>query len=96
MREEDVLKLIKQVLSKYLDLKKYKVFLFGSRATGSATKRSDFDIGIIGEESIPAKTFIEIQEELDNLPIFQEIELVDFSKVPDRFKSIALRNVKEL
>jgi len=46
-REEAIKQLIKEQLRKAaFGLKGYKVFLFGSRATGTAKSRSDFDVGV--------------------------------------------------
>jgi len=59
---------ILEILGKYLDLSKYKVFFFGSRVRGNSDERADIDIGIEGPE-IPAYAKLEIEEELENLPI---------------------------
>ncbi len=96
MKDKDYLLLIKNTISKHIDLDQYKIFLFGSRASGHATSKSDFDIGIMGKQKIPAKTFIQIKEELENLPIFQEIDLIDFSEVSEKFKKVAFKNIKFL
>lgn len=46
-REEVIKQLIKEQLRKAgFGLKGYKVFLFGSRAAGTAESRSDFDVGV--------------------------------------------------
>jgi len=41
---------IKEIIFRFLDTKKYQVFIFGSRATGKAKKFSDYDIGIWGKK----------------------------------------------
>ena len=39
------------------DLRGYRVVLFGSRTAGTAHDRSDFDVGVLGDTSLPlAKT----------------------------------------
>jgi len=46
-REEAIKQLIKEQLRKAaFGLKGYKVFLFGSRVTGTAKSRSGFDVGV--------------------------------------------------
>jgi len=82
--KEEILK----ILSKYLDLSQYKVFFFGSRVKGNADERADIDIGIEGPE-IPAYIKLEIEEELENLPILYKIDFVDFNNVDEDFKKIA-------
>jgi len=84
---------ILEILGKYLDLSKYKVFFFGSRVRGNSDERADIDIGIEGPE-IPAYTKLEIEEELENLPILYKIDFVDFNNVDEDFKKIAKKYVE--
>ena len=87
--KEDILK----ILNKYLDLSQYKVFFFGSRVKGNADERADIDIGIEGPE-IPFHIKLEIEEELENLPILYKIDFVDFNNVDEDFKKIAKKYVE--
>lgn len=49
-REGTIKDLIRQEIMKVApELRGYRIFLFGSRATGNARERSDFDIGILGD-----------------------------------------------
>ncbi|MEK7189472.1 MAG: nucleotidyltransferase domain-containing protein [Patescibacteria group bacterium] len=45
---EKLKKELKDIAAKYLDLKKYHLFFFGSRVTGKGSERSDIDVGIEG------------------------------------------------
>jgi predicted nucleotidyltransferase len=87
--KEEILK----ILGKYLDLSQYKVFFFGSRVKGNADERADIDIGIEGPE-IPSHIKLEIEEELENLPILYKIDFVDFNNVDEDFKKIAKKYVE--
>ena len=84
---------ILEILGKYLDLSKYKVFFFGSRVRGNSDERADIDIGIEGPE-IPAYAKLEIEEELENLPILYKIDFVDFNNIDEDFKKIAKKYVE--
>lgn len=88
--KEEILKIIGQ----YLDLQKYKIFFFGSRVKGSASERSDIDIGIEGPNEIPASIELKIKEELEKIPTLYKLELVDFKKVSDKFKKIAKQHIE--
>lgn len=50
------------------ELDGYKIFLFGSRTSGSNKERSDIDIGILGNKKLPTKIFFE----LENIKIIYE------------------------
>lgn len=91
---KDLKKEITKIVSKYLDLNLFRVFFFGSRVRGDNFPRADIDLGIEGPEEIPAPIKLKIKEELESLPILYKIDLVDFKKVPERFKKEALRYVE--
>lgn len=84
------------ILEKHLDLKKFKVFFFGSRVAGKGTDHSDIDIGIEGPEPVPYEFMAQIQEELENLPTLYKIEVVDFHEVSAKFKKVALQQIELL
>jgi predicted nucleotidyltransferase len=92
--EEKLKKLIINIIAKYLDLNSYRIFFFGSRVKRDNFPRSDIDIGIEGPEEISARTKLEIEEELDNLPTLYKFDLVDFKKVSSEFKREALKHVE--
>ena len=83
---------ILSIITKYLDTSEYKVFFFGSRVSGKGTDRSDIDIGIEGPFPISPEIKLRIEEEIENLPILYKIEIVDFKRVPSKFREVALRN----
>jgi predicted nucleotidyltransferase len=70
-----------------------KIFLFGSRATGQHTLRSDYDIGIEAAAPIPLEMLGRIQADLDELPVLPKIDVVDLRRVGAAFKQAALTSV---
>ena len=50
--EKKLKKEILEIIGKHLDLRKYKVFFFGSRVKGDNFPRADIDIGIEGPLSL--------------------------------------------
>jgi predicted nucleotidyltransferase len=92
--EEKLKKQIIEIIGKYLDLSSYRVFFFGSRVKKENFPRSDIDIGVEGPEELSAKTKLEIEEGLDNLPTLYNLDLVDFKKVTSEFKREALKHVE--
>ena len=71
----------------------YRVFLFGSRADGSAHERSDIDIGIEGPGPVPHEALELIREEFEEAPTLYSIDVVDFSRVDEKFKRVARARV---
>ena len=91
--EEKLKKEVRDVIGKYLDLNKYKVFFFGSRVRRDNFEVSDIDIGIDGGEISP-EIKMDIVEEIDNLPTLYTFDIVDFNKVSEDFKKEALKNIE--
>ena len=87
---------IKEIIFRFLDTKKYQVFIFGSRATGKAKKFSDYDIGISGKDVVSSQVKILIEEALEESNLPYKVDIVDFSLVSSNFKKIALSKIKKL
>jgi len=85
---------VKNVISRSLDLDKYKLFYFGSRVKGQNREGSDIDIGIEGEQPLDLFLEAKIREELANLPTLCGVEFVDFKKVSADFKKVAESNIE--
>ena len=73
-----------------------RIILFGSRASGRHTPRSDFDIAIDVGAPIPLSTMFRIREELDMLPTLKMFDLVDLNSVDERFRRHIMRSGKVL
>jgi uncharacterized protein len=67
----------------------YRVFLFGSRTRGSARANSDIDLGVEGPAPIPYGTLVAIREDLENAPTLYTVDVVDFRRVPEKFRQVA-------
>lgn len=96
MTQSKAEKSIKEVIFKFLNPKDYKVFIFGSRATGKAKKFSDFDVGILGKKPISPHKLAFIEEELENSDLPFNVDVVDFSSVSKNFKKVSLSKIKKL
>ena len=76
---------IVRAVRRHMGCPHYRVFLFGSRAAGKATPRSDIAVGLDAGGPIPLDILARIEEDLDGIPVLQKIDLVDFARVPDAF-----------
>lgn len=87
---------LKKIVSRYLDLSKYRLFYFGSRVTGRGDERSDIDVGIYGKTPVPDSVVAKIQNDIESLPTLYSIEVVDFSQTSDDFQNVALQKTEPI
>ena len=95
MTPQEIEQAVAQIIRKHLGLE-YRIFLFGSRATGSARRGSDYDIGVEGEEPLSFATQSRIETDLESLPTLATIEVVDMSMVSDQLARSARLTAKDL
>ena len=74
----------------------YRVFLFGSWATGTARERSDIDIGIEGPAPVDPGAMIEIREACGRLGTLRTVDIVDFSRLARGIRESAAAHVLDL
>jgi len=68
-----------------------RVMFFGSRVSGRARARSDFDVAIDGPGPIEPPLLDGIRERLDGLPTLYRIDLVDLATVTARVRAEMMR-----
>lgn len=73
-----------------------KVYLFGSRARGDAQKFSDIDIAFDKGSKLDAKSFLELQEELENMDTFYPVQILDIKDTSDQFYNKVMAYAKEI
>jgi len=85
-REDTIKELIRQeILKVALELRGYRIFLFGSRATGDARERSDFDIGILGDKPVSLRTFYRIDDLLENIETLYRMDFDTVARLPGKY-----------
>ncbi len=80
---------VKQILFRYLNPKDYSLFIFGSWVSGKNRKYSDIDIGFKGRKNVSLSTIALLQEAFEESTLPYTVDLVDFSKVSERFRTVA-------
>ncbi len=97
LHTDEVLQRASAIAQKYLaDVRGVEFFLFGSRASGKYNPTSDYDFGIIAPSKLDIGKFFALKDELEEIPVLQKIDVVDFSNVPERFKAVAAQHTKVL
>lgn len=87
---------IRDSLQKFLDPAVYEVFLFGSEVSGIADRCSDIDIGILGPQPVSGEVMQRIREDLETLRTLRPFDVVDFNRVDDSFRTVALEHAERL
>ena len=96
-RQAEIVALLKRLFQELApQLRGYKVLLFGSRAAGRASPRSDFDLGVLGTVPMPLNVFYQIEDKLEALPTLYKIDWVDLNRVADEFRQRALQHAEVL
>ena len=93
MLNKNIIGQINKIVFRFLDPKRDKVFIFGSRASDKAMKFSDIYIGIETKRKIRGSTIEEIKELFEESDIPYTVDVVDFSDVSDKFKKVAKQKV---
>lgn len=81
---------VREIMAQRLSGRRYRLYLFGSRARGTASPRSDYDLGVQADGQIDLATLAEIRDDLEQLPVLQRIELVDLTAASPDFVRRAL------
>lgn len=63
-----------------------EIYLFGSRATGTARTSSDLDIGVLPTGPVPADTLARLHERFEESTIPYDVDVVDLSHVSPEFR----------
>jgi predicted nucleotidyltransferase len=87
---------IRKIIFRFVNPREVRAFIFGSRATGGGRRFSDIDIGIEGKKQIDSLLLADIKEAFEESHIPYIVEVVDFSRVSDRFKIISGKKIISL
>lgn len=87
---------IVKILKEELFNQDFSAFFFGSRVLGTATERSDIDVGIEGRGSVPENILLRIKSRCANLPTLYTIDVVDFSLIGEDFKKVAKSKIEKI
>lgn len=92
-REMEIKSLLRAALERAAPLLAgHHVVLFGSRARGDASVRSDFDLGVDGDAPLELDRFFAIEDQLESVPTLYKIDWVDLRRVSPEFRARALRH----
>jgi predicted nucleotidyltransferase len=90
-----ILRDVARIVRHHLPDPQYRVFLYGSWATGRAQRGSDVDIGIEGMQPVPAAALAGIREECEALATLYSVEVVDFARMAEGIRRHARGRILE-
>lgn len=96
--KHSVAEIVKTELAKLLpeDGIAYQAFFFGSRIAGTASERSDLDVGIEGVKPLSSETLRSIRARCEALKTLYTIDIVDFSNTSEEFKKVAKLHLESI
>lgn len=92
----EIKKYLLPIAHKHLDLSKYRLLVFGSRAAGTAQPTSDIDIGIQGPKPVPRHLLARLREDIKEAPILYKIDVVDLATTSESFRQLANQTAKPI
>lgn len=81
----------RKIVLKFVQNRRAKVWLFGSQATGVSRLHSDIDVAILPLEPLPALTFSNIREALEESSFLRTVDVVDLSDADERLRQRVLK-----
>ncbi len=67
------------------------IYLFGSRARGTAGRTSDIDVAVLPHEPVPAFVFSRVREAVEESTVPYLVEIIDLRDVDEAFRDRVVR-----
>ena len=90
MSEEEVHQTVIRILKGHITSPQLRIFLFGSRASGRPSPRSDYDVAVDTGVPMDWSVMARIRGDLEDSGIPVRVDVIDLSACSPAFKSIAL------
>jgi len=84
--EERYLDRVKSIINSILQDEDLKIYVFGSRARGSAKQYSDLDIALESDSKIDSNKMSKITTELEDTTIPYKVDVIDLKAITGNFK----------
>lgn len=88
--------MLRQIVEKHVDTSVHQPIVFGSRAKGVARKYSDIDLGFLNSEPLSQTSLDRLTDDVEESDLPFKVDIVDFSKVEDNFRRIALKSYERI
>ena len=68
-----------------------RIFLYGSRARGTAGRSSDVDVAVLADQPLPADLLSRLREELEESPVRLPVEIMNLGEAGPRLRERVLQ-----
>lgn len=96
MTEEEIIIKVWEVFQQLFGGSGNRLFLIGSRASGTHRPYSDFDFAIVGPQAVEWNLLREFRSRVHALSTLHGIDIVDFQTTDENFKSVAGKAMREI
>jgi len=86
----DHLKIVQEILKKYLPGK--KILVFGSRAKGTAKNTSDLDLCVMDNQPLPFNLLAHLRDAFSESDLPYQVDIVDWASLDHAFQAIVQKN----
>jgi len=88
------LDMVKNILRRHISGR--EVWVFGSRATGTAKKYSDLDLAVMGSLPLTLGQLAMIEHDFDESELPFKVDVVDWAAIDESFRAIIRKTAKVL
>jgi len=78
--------MLQRIMKRYVP--DYKVWVFGSRVTGTYKPYSDLDLALVGDEPISIQTRAALSDALSESALPYKVDIVDWASTSKEFQEI--------
>ena len=90
MTDNHYLDNLSALIRDYVKDHEVKIYLFGSRAKGTAHRLSDVDIGLLASKPLPISFIANLKEKIEESTIPYSVDIIDLSTVDEAFQKKVL------
>ena len=87
---------MKGVIHTVLPDEEMKLFIFGSQAGLQEWKNADIDVGIEMKKPIDWEKLETIKSMVDGIPTVYKFDIVDFGRVSESFRTVAMKKTEPI
>lgn len=90
------MQMLQSILSEHLKGFDVRVYMFGSRARGTAKRTSDIDLALTSPKALPDKLIQNLTEAFSESNIPYKVDIINLNAVAQTFKNAIINDLVEI